>query len=55
MTLDDRLDALERQQKITNANIDMLVNYVRELAKAHLTEQRIQEIERLAGNGHDTA
>lgn len=53
-TIEERLDALEKNQKVMSANIDLVLNYCRELAKAQLSAERIQQIERELGNGHDS-
>ena len=50
-TIRQRLEALEQAQKVTNANVDLVVNYCREIAKVHLTPERIAEIERTLPNG----
>ena len=55
MTTDERLDAIERRLQAMSANIDLCVNYVRELARAQLSTERIREIESELGSEHDGA
>jgi hypothetical protein len=52
-TIEERLDAIERQVRNQGLNIDLVLNYARELARSQLSAERIADIERELGNGHD--
>ena len=55
MTTDERLDAIERQVRNQGMNIDLVLNYCRELARAQLSTERIREIESELESEHDGA
>jgi hypothetical protein len=52
-TIEERRDAIERQVRNQGLNIDLVLNYARELARSQLSAERIADIERELGNGHD--
>ena len=53
MTIEERLETIERQVRNQGLNIDLVLNYCRELARSQLSAERIADIERELGNGHD--
>jgi hypothetical protein len=46
MSVHDRLDAIERRLGVFEANLDLCLSYIREIAKERMTAERIAEIEK---------
>ena len=54
MTNEQRLENIESRLERMEANLDLCVNYCREVARVHLSAETIVRIEAELGNGHDS-
>jgi len=54
MTPEQRLENIESRLERMEANLDLCVNYCREVARVHLSAETIVRIEAELGNGHDS-
>lgn len=54
MTHEQRLENIESRLERMEANLDLCVNYCREVARVHLSAETIVRIEAELGNGHDS-
>jgi len=54
MTPEQRLENIESRLERMEANLDLCVNYCREVPRVHLSAETIVRIEAELGNGHDS-
>jgi hypothetical protein len=52
MTTDEKIETIENRLERIERNLDLCVNYCREVAKVHLSAETIVRIEAELGNGH---